>query len=82
MFFNLTLFSSVVTSTDTRSDRQAFVVFLRDNILDYIVKCLHITILFGVMIIALGFRYNSLDYEFCSHYDDKNNHDRKYLQGR
>lgn len=56
-------------------------MFLRDSILDYIGKCLHITILFGVMVNALGFRYNSLYNEFCSHYNDENNHDRKYLPG-
>lgn len=35
-------------------------MFLRDSILDYIVKCLQITVLFVVMVNALGFRYNSL----------------------
>ena len=34
------------------------------------------------MVNALGFRYNSLYNEFCSHYNGENNHDRKYLQGR
>ena len=69
-------------STDKGSYRQAFVVFLRDSILDDIVKCLHFTILFGVMVNALGFRYNSLYYEFCSLYNDENKHERKYLQRR
>ena len=57
-------------------------MFVRESILDYIVKCLHITILFGAIVNTLGFHYNSLYNEFCSHYDDENNPDRKYLQGR
>lgn len=39
-------------------------MFLRESILDYIVKCLHITILFGAIVNALGFHYNSLYNEF------------------
>ena len=81
-FFFLTIRFLTQLSTDKWSDRQAFVVFLRDSILDYIVKCIQITVLFGVMVNALGFRYNSLYNEFCSHYNDENKHERKYLQGR